>query len=133
MSQTRSDIRQSVREALEAGLADVKWVKAHWRKITDAALPAGSVGTPRTREQRLDLVTSQATIDVVVILKFTGGEDIEDQSDVYASQIKPVVLTALAAHSKNYSLAETQFDAENAESDVGILTMLFEVEPIEPI
>lgn len=132
MSQTRTDIRQAVHAALKAGLADITWVKTPWRKITDDNLPAGGVSTPRTREVRLDEITSQQTIDVVVILKFQGGEGLEDQSDTYASLIKAAVLPALAAHSANYSLAETQFDAENAEIDVGVLTMLFQIEPIEP-
>ena len=126
MSHVRTELRASVTAALEAAIPDVTWQKAHWQVAGSGQLPLGGVGTPRTRNQMIDLSTSERAVDLLVVLKREGGADLEDDLDAESVVIERTVLPVLETVSYDFDLVETQFDGDaSGEISVGTLSMLF--------
>jgi len=123
-----ADLRTAVRAVLTAALPDVTVARDHWIRTDLSHLPRAGVATPRVRIDRVDADTVDRAVDLVVVLKRTGGVDLEDLLDADSAVIEIAVLAHLATVSDDYDLSETQTTLDaSGERPVGELSMLFRV------
>lgn len=126
MTHVVSALRASARAALQTALPGVTWRQDWWTKVTPRLLPMGGVGTPRVLVARDSVDDVLRTVDLVVVVKRTGGVDVEDTLWADAATAEVALLGLLADLSTDYDLAETQVTVDAAgEAPVGELSMLF--------
>jgi len=128
MTHIRTRLRMDVRAALVVAMIDVTWPQRHWGKEHVSDLPRGGVATPRTRNDLIDVGSVNRAIDLIVVLKREGGDDIEDILDADSTLIERAVLPVLEGYSTDFGLVETQIAPDGRGSTtVGELSMLFRV------
>lgn len=128
MPHPRVSIRADVKTAL-AGLAGIAAdeVTTIYRKDIDIEqLPEIMVLTPREQVARVAVDQVDRTIDVMVIIRRKGGDDLDDNLDNESDDIEAAVLPVLAGHGDDEELVEvtTQFDVTGSVR-VGQLEMRF--------
>lgn len=132
MTHPRVAYRAAIRAAFEVapGLAGVTVVKA-WRFPRDTdGLPAIGVATPRERVDGSTGSSVDRVVEIAVVLKVVGGDDLEDTLDAYSEVIEAEVIDVLAALDPQpplYGLTtiDTSIEAD-ANQRVGHLDMRFE-------
>ena len=126
MTHAVTQVRTAVRAALETALPGVDWVKNYWLSIDREQLPRGAVFTPKARVAKFDDDTIERLTEVNVILKRSGGADLEDEMWADSAQLESVVLGVLEGFSYDYDLDEVdvKMDGDGARS-VGTLMMQF--------
>lgn len=127
MSHIRTALRDEVRSALSIALPGIDWRRAHWQ-VVDAELPVGAVATPRTLTDRESVDDVTRRVDMVVVVKMTGPDTLEDDLDALSVDIEEAVLPVLPAFSDEFDLAEENTDVSfEGETPVGKLSVLFRV------
>jgi hypothetical protein len=129
MSHVRTQLRTAARAALIAALSDVTWVKSYWSQVTNRSqLPRGGVATPRTVTRQIDVGFVDRAVDLVVIVKREGDEDLEDTMDADAVRIEEALAPVMQARSDDFDLVEENFEVDaKGDVPVGTLSMLFRV------
>lgn len=97
MSNIYTAARAAVRAQLAIDIADVDWVRDHWRIAGTDDLPRGGVATPQTRVSLGDIGGVDRAIELAVLMKREGGADLEDVLSADAATIETSALVALAA------------------------------------
>lgn len=128
MSHVRADLRTAVRTALQAAMPDINWPRRWWVKVAPSELPRGGVATPLDVPRRIDVDEVERAVDLLVMLKRTGGDDLDDVLDADSAGVEETVMPVLAQHSDLFDLVETTTDFDqNAEEPLGSLSMRFRV------
>lgn len=127
MSHPRSDMRATVRAALEggAGLEAVRVYRSWAHSIGKADAPAIGVATPseRVRGSTGNSVDRDTTLIVQYVQ--TGADDLDDHLDDVSALIEPLVLGALADY-ELFELTSTDIDISGeGEALTGRLTLTF--------
>lgn len=133
MTHPRATYRQALRVAFDAapGLAGVKVMKAWAMPSDEADLPALAVLTPGERATASTGNQVNKAAEIVVVLKTTGGEDIEDVLDTYSEVIEAEAIAVFMGLTPQpplfgYSAADMKIEGGSAKR-VGTLEMRFEV------
>lgn len=129
MAHTRKIIRHTVRAAILSSARFCTFKKiSPWVKAPDASqLPAYAVATPREPVRRSSKSGTYRTTNVIVFVKRTGGEDLEDTLDVDSEYLETTVIAALKPIGlQDLELIEIDINSEGAER-VGTLAMTFTV------
>lgn len=128
MPHPRVSIRADVKTALSglAGIAADEVTTIYRKDIDIEQLPEIMVLTPREQVARVAVDQVDRTIDVMVIIRRKGGDDLDDNLDNESDDIEAAVLPVLAGHGDDEELVEvtTQFDVTGSVR-VGQLEMRF--------
>ncbi|MGV6848556.1 MAG: hypothetical protein ACWA5A_09275 [Marinibacterium sp.] len=128
MTHVVAALRENVRLALTSALDPVAFPKRHWDTLVIEDLPRGGVATPIVRVRRIDTDTVERTLDLLVMLKRSGDETIEDVLMQDSASIETTILPVLDLVSDDFDLIETRLSADaQGKADVGELAMLFRV------
>jgi hypothetical protein len=126
----RKALRDAARLALRGapGLDGYTEISAWVQKVDARSLPAWAVVTPTERRDRQTNNEAREDLMLAVIIKRTGGDDLEDLMDDDADAVAGVVVGALRDDLHQCELAQTEMrlDGDGAER-VASLTLSFNV------
>jgi len=123
-------LRQQARTALQAAPVLLGYTEFWaWSQSVDGkALPGWAVATPREVRERVAQDQAQDSLTLAVIVKRTGGDDLEDLMDADADRIETALVPAMRSAARDCELATTdmRLDGEGARR-VATLTLTFTV------
>lgn len=128
--QARADLNAAISGLIMPGgsLAGAQIISAWAQNIDARALPAVGVATPAEQREAIGQGTDQATITAVVVIKRSGGDDLEDILDDDAEALIPAIQAALKTTTRDCALATSAVDLNGAGSPrIGTLTLTFQL------
>lgn len=129
MSHPRGVLRASLRTALAASAAlDGVEILQSWAQNVDAdLLPVAGVFTPREVSDPVDTTRVARTTDVVVMLRRSGGDTLEDALDDDSAAIEAAVMPVLRDFGAGvYQLASTDISIDGqGKKRIGQIDMIF--------
>lgn len=132
----RQKLRADLRALLSnlAELSDWTLFKAWAHRPDESQLPAYGVFTPRETVVGSTGSEVNKTVDVVVALRLSGGDDIEDEMDAISAAVEAAVLAHLEAEEyPQFALISTDLPlSQSGGIRLGDIDMLFQVERYVP-
>lgn len=119
MAHFRTDLRNAVKQAITASphFALFTLVPAWSSGLSTDSLPAWTVATPSTRSVLHSVGYSERTVPLTIILKRSGGDEVEDAIDLDATALEAAIHAVLDAYPlETQSLEEEiRIDGEGEE------------------
>lgn len=126
MTHVRTTLRTDLRVALADAIPEITWDRRWWMKGSDQQLPRGGVAINRSSDQRTDQDSVERAVQILVIVKILGGDDIDDELDALSARAERAVLSHLDGVAALYSLRETALSVDDkGERPKGELVMEF--------
>lgn len=126
----RSQIRLAAKLALQHcahfdGLA----LRSAWASnVSLDALPLMALLTPQERVTHHTTHTTDREVDLIFLIRRTGGEDLEDQLDLDSLHAETTITAALRTQGFGVSLQSTEISIDQSgERRIGSLDLKFEV------
>lgn len=109
-------------------LSNARVVSA-WRPALDVkSLPAIGIATPSERFEPTDQSTTQGRVALVIVLKRTGDDDLEDQLDDDAEALIDPLIDALIREDRGVELSSSAIDiSADGSPRIGTLTLTFDI------
>lgn len=123
-----TELRAAILARLASDLPALDWTRRYWQTIDRDALPCGVVWVPRVLTESFDDDTVERSPQITVLIKRTGGADIEDVLEADSAAVEASVFAALAAFAPSYmhDLTETRQSIDgDGKVPVGELIMTF--------
>jgi len=125
--------RDAIRIALASAFPGVTWGKAYWRSVSAEKLPIGAVYTSTVEVDRFDANCVSRVPDIKVLVKKTGGDDLEDDMFAAAADIEVVVLEVLDGLTFDFDLTQVEVTVDgSADSAVGMMVLTFRAVLLTP-
>lgn len=129
MPATRTEMRDAVKAALAASVSLADYRAVPWGDdVSGKDLPAWSVATLRVDKRRSATRQYVRSTRVQVILRRSGGADLEDALDLDVAAAEAAALPALDALADDAELTTAEFDIpDRGQRRVGVVMLTFEV------
>lgn len=128
MANHRTDLRNAAWNALRVAvrMRDMVFIKAWAQGIDEETLPAWTVATPREQSGAAAKDTLRRDVMLSVIVKRTGGDDIEDQLDLDSAAIEAAVLPVILPLCLHAEIDQTDMKMQGqGERRVGVVEVRF--------